>query len=163
MGLGSPRGLLPGCWLPSGWAARTRRELGAVRPCGGRGDRGGGARGVGRCAGAVETAFTYAEAGEAAPGAFPAETQAQRACREQAARKGCGRNSGCGVTRRGQRAPGGWSRPQAASASQTLLQSVSLDCWCRAGLKSRKGLRFSRSDREGTPRSMRQTRGSEVV
>ena len=47
--------------------------------------RGGGARGVGRCAGAVETALTYAEAGRpgSAPGASPAETQAQRTCRNR--------------------------------------------------------------------------------
>lgn len=79
---GGPGALLPGCCLPSGWAARTRLELGGVRPCG---SRGGGARGVRRCAGGRGASAHLAGPGKggagAAPGPFPAETQAQRACR----------------------------------------------------------------------------------
>lgn len=159
------RALLPGCCLPSGWAARTRLELGGVRPCG---SRGGGARGVRRCAGGRGASAHLAGPGKggagAAPGAFPAETQAQRACRGgTGGRKGCGRSSGCRVTRGGQRLEPTPSAVRRPNPSPVRVLGLPVPGGVTAGLKSRQGLRFFRSDRERTPRSRRQARGSEAM
>lgn len=82
---------------------------------------------------------------------------------EQAARKGCGRSSGCGVTRGGQRLEPTPSAVRRPNPSPVRVLGLPAPGGVTAGLKSRQGLRFFRRDRERTPRSRRQTRGSEVM
>ena len=76
--------------------------------------------------------------------------------------KGCGRSSGCGVTRGGQRAPGGRLEPTPSAVrrpnpSPVRVLGLPVPGGVTAVLKSRQGLRFFCSDRERTPRSRRQT------